>query len=258
MKFSKLAWIKRTHGHKFDGSSFRVLVVLFNHSDENGENAYPSIATIADEAGVTERSVNRALKFLKDNGWIRQVSRGSGYSGKASVYALVADAPSIPDKTVVYGTDAEESIHDKTVGYAAPIPDKTVGYIPDKTVVLTDPSNRSYISDPYKHDSSAETGVQTPDPSLRTSGPPLVLAEVNTEALGLYPSASVAAADESEPAAVEDYGSDDPFYLPPDIAAEYALERAEHEAVVNMFLAERKSRFTDYTGPVDPFAIKEA
>ncbi len=92
--FSKLTWLKRTDGHKFTGAEFRVLIALFNHSNADGTNAHPGLKLLAEETVYRKSGVSEAITSLKARGWIRETSRGSGYTGNASVFELVPDAPS--------------------------------------------------------------------------------------------------------------------------------------------------------------------
>ncbi|WP_225422056.1 helix-turn-helix domain-containing protein [Mycobacteroides chelonae] len=92
-KFSKLEWLKRTNGHKFTLSEFRVILSIFNHSNEAGEDSYPGSERIAEEACITRTTASEAVRSLIERGWIREVEKGSGYARKYSRYALVPDAP---------------------------------------------------------------------------------------------------------------------------------------------------------------------
>lgn len=94
MTFSKLTWHKRTHGHEFTGAEFRVLMSIFDHSDEHGRNSHPGLKLLMAETGYGKTAVSEALTALKARGWITQARKGSGTSGKTSVYELVPNAPS--------------------------------------------------------------------------------------------------------------------------------------------------------------------
>jgi hypothetical protein len=48
-----------------------VLLILADHADNDGRNAYPSVATIAREARMSERGVRYALRELEASGQIR-------------------------------------------------------------------------------------------------------------------------------------------------------------------------------------------
>jgi hypothetical protein len=94
-RFSKLTWHKRTHGHQFTGAEFRVLMSIFDHSDEHGRKAHPGLKLLMAETGYGKSAVSEALTALQARGWITQTRKGSGTSGKTSVYELVPDAPSV-------------------------------------------------------------------------------------------------------------------------------------------------------------------
>src|SRR6478735_5567634 len=99
MTFSKLTWLKRTNGHKFTGAEFRVLVSLFNHSDQHGHKAFPGIKGMMAETGYGKTAVIEAVASLKESGWITERHKGSGVSGNASMFDLVPDAPRPPSRT---------------------------------------------------------------------------------------------------------------------------------------------------------------
>lgn len=93
-KFSKLTWLKRTNGHEFTGAEFRVLIAIFNHSGADGTNSHPGLKVLMAETGYGKTAVSEALTALQERGWITQTRKGSGTSGKTSVYELIPDAPS--------------------------------------------------------------------------------------------------------------------------------------------------------------------
>ena len=76
MKFSKLAYLKGLHGVKMSASTFRVLVTVLNYTDANGDNAYPGLQRLAEDCCTSVSTVQRALKQLKADGWIRVEQRG--------------------------------------------------------------------------------------------------------------------------------------------------------------------------------------
>lgn len=62
-RFSKLTWHKRTHGHAFTGAEFRVLMSIFDHSDERGRNSHPGLVLLTKETGYSKASVSEALNL---------------------------------------------------------------------------------------------------------------------------------------------------------------------------------------------------
>lgn len=103
--FSKLDWLKRTNGHKFSGSEFRVLVAIYNHTNADGKSAYPGLKLLIKETGYVQSAVSAAITSLKARGWIHEVSRGSNLTGRNSKYDLIPEAPCPP------GTSSPEELH---------------------------------------------------------------------------------------------------------------------------------------------------
>lgn len=66
-----------------------VLAQLALHADADGTNAYPAVGTIADLLHLDRRTVQRALRWLRDVGLIRPT--GSSPSG-TTVWALAVPA----------------------------------------------------------------------------------------------------------------------------------------------------------------------
>ena len=93
-RLSKLTWLKRTNGHDFTPTEFRVLVAVFNHTDADGRKAHPGLKLLAQETGAAASTASEALSALKRKGWIRETGRGSGRTRRASEFELVPDAPS--------------------------------------------------------------------------------------------------------------------------------------------------------------------
>lgn len=56
-----------------------VLLILADHADDEGQNAWPSVARIARKASISERQVQRILRSLCDSGFIA-VERQAGGS----------------------------------------------------------------------------------------------------------------------------------------------------------------------------------
>jgi hypothetical protein len=68
-----MAWQCMMWAHRLRLDSpieYRVLMVLCDHAHKDGTGAWPAVATIAAEARMTERSVQRALKALRQRGLI--------------------------------------------------------------------------------------------------------------------------------------------------------------------------------------------
>lgn len=187
--FSKLTWHKRTHGHTFTGAEFRVLMSIFDHSDERGLKSHPGLRLLMAETGYGKTAVSEALTALQERGWIAQTRKGSGTSGKTSVYELVPDAPSSTARAVLpeQGSGSAGADQPTEVG---PVERTSWSAGADTVVPLertpTDPDIRSG-SDPF----SSDQGVVRYPPNHsedRETGPEagsLATAGSTTEATGV-------------------------------------------------------------------------
>ncbi len=65
------------------GAEFRVLMSIFDHSDERGRKSHPpGLKLLMTETGYGKTAVSEALTVLQERGWITQTRKGSGTSGK--------------------------------------------------------------------------------------------------------------------------------------------------------------------------------
>jgi Helix-turn-helix domain len=55
---------------RIQGNKRWVLMSLANHADENGQNSWPSVGTMAEDANCSERTVQYALRSLEKDGYI--------------------------------------------------------------------------------------------------------------------------------------------------------------------------------------------
>lgn len=67
------------------GATKAVLAALATYADRNGCNAFPAQATLADAAGYTVRTVQRALRELEDVGLIRRTGGRRSRRGRCVV-----------------------------------------------------------------------------------------------------------------------------------------------------------------------------
>lgn len=90
--FSKLNYLKTLRGRSISASQYRVLVEVFNYTDENGCNAYPGQERLAQDTGLSVRTVRQHLTWLAENGYLIKISRGRGNgvggSGQCTRYRL--------------------------------------------------------------------------------------------------------------------------------------------------------------------------
>jgi hypothetical protein len=64
-----------------------LLLATYTDATTGGE-AFPPIATLVRTSGRGKDTVHRALRWLRENGWLKQVQRGSKGLGRASEYQL--------------------------------------------------------------------------------------------------------------------------------------------------------------------------
>ncbi len=71
-----------------------VLAALASYANADGGSIHPSQARLADDLGVTVRTIGRWIREGLETGWIREIRRGIGYGeiSRPSVYVLT-----IPD-----------------------------------------------------------------------------------------------------------------------------------------------------------------
>lgn len=83
MSVQAISWVIEHSRHK--GNSFVVLLMIANHARSDGTGAWPSVKTIAREARVSERTVQRTIKrltrFTHDIPAELTVQEGRGPSG---------------------------------------------------------------------------------------------------------------------------------------------------------------------------------
>ncbi|UMB71768.1 helix-turn-helix domain-containing protein [Mycobacterium paraterrae] len=86
MTFSKLLWHKELRGCDMKPSAYRVLMTVFDYTDENGQGAYPGNDRLAADTCLSLSTVKDALKDLVAEGWLRRECRG-GRSGSGAHWA---------------------------------------------------------------------------------------------------------------------------------------------------------------------------
>jgi hypothetical protein len=86
----KLTWFKSLRGADLNSGEFRILVLLQTYSNAEMENAHPSAARLAEDAGLSERQVYTILDCLKGKGAI-EVTQEGGKGGfrLATVYKIL-------------------------------------------------------------------------------------------------------------------------------------------------------------------------
>lgn len=100
-------------------ANLRVLCAIGIHSSKLGGQVWASIATLAEESGLEERSVQRAIKVLLELGYIRKVER----TGRTNLIDVLLDHPEAatavdkkPPKKAKGGVTPESPGGDSRVG----------------------------------------------------------------------------------------------------------------------------------------------
>lgn len=88
----KLPWqstlVERGRAEGMSPACQHIALVLSTFSDVDGTSVRPSGQRLADISGRSKSTVTRSLRYLREQGWIEQVSRGSGITRQASLYRL--------------------------------------------------------------------------------------------------------------------------------------------------------------------------
>ncbi|QII04351.1 helix-turn-helix domain-containing protein [Rhodococcoides fascians A25f] len=69
-------------------TKFLALVLATFSSSRTGSNVHPSVARLAREMEVSERTVNRGMDWLRNHGWIVRVRQGNRWKNQADEYRL--------------------------------------------------------------------------------------------------------------------------------------------------------------------------
>lgn len=82
MSFQAMAWAIKQNVP--NATAKFVLIMIANYADENGR-AWPSLSRMASDTSTSESTVQRALSWLAENGWIEREKR----DGKQDVLRLI-------------------------------------------------------------------------------------------------------------------------------------------------------------------------
>lgn len=74
---------------ELSGTQIRALCAIGMHTDKLGGNVWASVATLAREAAISERTFQSACQVLVERGYVRVVPR----PGRTNLYAVVLDDP---------------------------------------------------------------------------------------------------------------------------------------------------------------------
>ncbi|WP_155770794.1 helix-turn-helix domain-containing protein [Mycobacterium colombiense] len=87
MSAFKFEYLKSLRGQPIPRAAYRVMVEIWNYSNVDGENSWPGEEQLAKDCCMCVRSVQRAIAWLLEYGYLLEVSRGCKYTGH-SVYRL--------------------------------------------------------------------------------------------------------------------------------------------------------------------------
>lgn len=90
-----------------------VLLILARHARDDGTNSKcPSVQTIADKAGMSDKCARNALRALENDGWIKAISDKSGGRSKATSYAIAIERLGPPETRNDVPPMASETRHE--------------------------------------------------------------------------------------------------------------------------------------------------
>ncbi|MBN9207270.1 MAG: helix-turn-helix domain-containing protein [Microbacterium ginsengisoli] len=72
MSLSAYVWCAELPLNRVSGSAYRVLLLLADRADDLGYGAYPLVSKMADKLACSERTIQRGLRELVDEGLIRE------------------------------------------------------------------------------------------------------------------------------------------------------------------------------------------
>lgn len=93
---------------------------LASFASKEGANVYPSVERLAREMQVSERTVNRAMSWLREAGWITKTKQGNRHEGKTNEYQLTLPADVLeqlwldPDGQPLSDTDVAQTAEVQT------------------------------------------------------------------------------------------------------------------------------------------------
>ncbi|WP_136244641.1 MULTISPECIES: helix-turn-helix domain-containing protein [Mycobacterium] len=157
--FSKLTYLKGLRGHDMSNGAYRVLLAVFNYTDEYGNNAHPGEQRLADDTGLSARSVRDYLKWLTENGYLVKGPRGHGNGqgqGFATVYGL--GMPELPaeSRRLVDSNEVPTGEIPQATGEISPTYRQDSVDLPAKSRPLSDPSPDP-LTNPFTSNPPGET-----------------------------------------------------------------------------------------------------
>lgn len=73
------------------GGELLLALALADHADDNGENVYPSVASLMGKTRQSKRTVQYQLRKMEEAGWLQLVAHEGGGRGRAREYRINPD-----------------------------------------------------------------------------------------------------------------------------------------------------------------------
>ena len=67
---------------------YLTALCLADHADHDGSHIFPSVARISKKTMQSERTIQRHLAAMRENGWLIEVKRASGVPGDTTTYRI--------------------------------------------------------------------------------------------------------------------------------------------------------------------------
>ena len=159
-------------GIPIGGKGLAVGILLATHADlATGENTFPTVDRLAEQAGCDERTVRRSLDLLQDHGLIECTGR-IGYHRLGRVWRLLPIPPSAAGKGLQREHSSPDSGHPRPVstvesGHPRPVSEPESGH--PRPVSTVESGHPRPVSDSRKRtlvSTKADTGVHIPPSTL--------------------------------------------------------------------------------------------
>lgn len=159
------------HHSRAAGTAKVLLIGIANHDGDGG--SWPSIATLAKYARITERNVQKALRDLVDLGEIEVIAQAGGNHQtearyRPNRYVIKVSCPSTCDRSASHRCEGDEYVEPKLRGVADDTPDDLAG-VSNVTPLRGVVSDASGVSQTTPEPSLEPTTPQPPASGGRTS-----------------------------------------------------------------------------------------
>lgn len=119
-------------------TQLRVLCAIGTHTNRLGGNVWASVSKLAEEAGVSSRTVQRAVEELCVKGYLRRIER----PGRTSIFEVVLD---------IAVDEADPKVVSPPTKLCHPTPDKAVSPERYQLTITTDISPAQEVKDNHAH-----------------------------------------------------------------------------------------------------------